>query len=364
VVISALAIVATTIGVASLLQHADAVDFGSFYASGRDWISGEPPYTTWPARSNMNPPLFTLVAFGWLAHLPILWAAAIWTALGLASLLGTIQVLRRTFLWTPAFTWASTAVMLLTFPAQLVWQRGQVVWVLLYPATRAWLAFREGRETAAGVWLAPLIALKPILAIVPFFLGLRTLLCAGIGSALLAALGIAITGWTSWHAWMQAGVSVYWYAWPYNASIWSVMLRAIGVESFQQVPLAVLPGWLTGLVVLLAIVFGTMTARTTNADRRWVLAHLFMLLFVPLGWIYYVPLLFGPLCVITRSSPSPWLWAGIAALMIPLPVFRLWTQDTPWLFATVGSLYAWALVALFVGHAVNRQTKQASALGT
>ena len=54
----------------------------------------------------------------------------------------------------------------------------------------------------AGAWLAPAIAVKPILALTPLVLGFPILVTAGALSAALTLIGMAVTGPQPWHDWL------------------------------------------------------------------------------------------------------------------------------------------------------------------
>lgn len=329
----------------------NVIDFGTFYASGRAALEGQSAYATWPGNENMNPPILTNTVFPLLARLSPTQAAVVWTLAGIIGLACSIRELSRDgHLSAQTTAWAA-ALLLISFPAQIVWQRGQVTWLLLYPMTRAWIAYRKRQPYIAGAWLAPVIAVKPILALMPFCLGWTLLWISGLGSLLLTAIGIGITGWREWADWIAAVSQVVWYAWPLNASIWSVGVRAVGVQAMERTTLAILPpAWiLVAVLVGLALVLTAWRVRA-DPDRRWVISGIFALALAPLGWIYYLPLFMGALAILlTARAPSPLLWIGVLCQMVPIPVFRAVAETSPWLFVTLGSLYWWGLVSLWIG---------------
>ena len=278
-------------------------------------------------------------------------AAVVWTITGLIGVAFSIRELARSgHLSAQTTAWVSVGL-LVSFPAQIVWQRGQVTWLLLYPMTRAWIAYRKHRPYIAGAWLAPVIAVKPILALMPFCLGWTTLWTSGLGSAALAAIGIGITGWRDWADWLAAVSRVVWYAWPLNASIWSVGVRAMGVRAMERTTLAVLPtAWIVIAVFVGVAILVTAWRVRADRDRRWAIAGIYVLALAPLGWIYYLPLFTGALALLlTTRVPSPLLRIGVMCQMVPIPVFRGVAETSPWLFATLGSLYWWGLVSLWIG---------------
>ena len=141
------------------------VDFHGFYASGFAARTGAalasaPPYP------NFNSPVFVdLVAP--LSLVPIAGAWWIWSLAGAVSLSLTLWTLwREGLIRTRQWPWIFGALGLCQ-PAIQTWWHGQVAWLLLYPITRAWLS---RSAIVSGLWLGPVIALKPPLALVAVLL--------------------------------------------------------------------------------------------------------------------------------------------------------------------------------------------------
>ena len=78
------------------------------------------------------------------------------------------------------------------------------------------------------------------------------------------------------------------------------------------------------------------------------------LLVSPLGWVYYAPIVTGPLIAVFRKSTVParlTLAAGYACLLVPpISSASLGAADT----VTLRSAYNWALLILLVGLLVGR----------
>lgn len=194
----------------------------------------------------------------------------------------------------------------MTGGAAFTWRQGQITWLLLYPFTQAWIALRQGRELAAGLWLAPVIVAKPIVALVALLLPWPVWTTAGIASALLTAVGIAWTGWETLQGWLQALDSVRWITYPANASLWGFVLRiqtgaqlAGGMNNIRE-----LPWWVLGPVIMIGVSVAVMALRARTVDQRMALAFLTMLLMSPLGWIYYAPMAVGPLIASWPRNPG------------------------------------------------------------
>jgi hypothetical protein len=84
-----------------------------------------------------------------------------------------------------------------------------------------------------------------------------------------------------------------------------------------------------------------------STDRAWAIALTAMLLLSPLGWVYYVWWLVPP--VWYAGVPGGAAVAGIVLLLAPPWVNWLLGHGQPILGATVGSMYAYGLLAWWAG---------------
>ena len=278
-------------------------DFRVFYDSARAWLDGGTLYPEQPL-PNMNPPWFTM-ALGSLAVLPIDLAFAVWTAINVVILVWTLAAIRRA---RPAVDLVTLVLCLIaTLPAWYVWLKGQVTWLLFALVTRAWLSTRR-----AAWWLIPAVMLKPPLAIaavlLPWRIGVPAIAGAVAGS--LALMGL--TGLQVWQEWLHAGSLAPLIGTPSNASVWGAAARfehgVRGVRLLDLSAVALVCGSLAAAAV------SWLTARA-HGDRRWALALLTSTLVSPLGWVYYLPLAFGPLAAFLRWSP--WLIPVAAVWLLP-----------------------------------------------
>lgn len=315
-----LAVLFTGSALRELAANAPARDFAAFHASGHAMAHGSWYAGTRPDRPNLNPPTFVLLTAP-IMRLPLATALVLWSLLGAVSLAASLWTVARVLTLPAPWAVALPALLLCSFPARVAWSQGQVTWVLLFPLTMAWAAWRDGRRVVAGAWLAPAIALKPILALLPFALGIPTLLAAGAGSALLTGAAIGITGWQPWADWLAQAQGISWLAKPDNLSVWGVAARL----ALPRAGAMVLAGAVAGGLLWMAY-------RAKDADRRWWLGGVFTLALSPLGWAYYLPLWIGPLVGLLRAQPSRWLIAGVVGLSLPM---SLWA-GVPWM----GSFYS------------------------
>ena len=287
----------------------ERVDFYARYQEGVAWRTGAPLYQPHPS-VNMHTPVVTLLVFAPLSRLPYTAAQILWTALNVIALAGAVRVIARTLALKPGQIVLVLSLLLLTHGMAQHWLLGQWTGLLLYPVTQAWAAYRSGRHVHAGVWLAPVIALKPPFALLALLLPWPTWLTAGALSAAASLVGMAATGLDPWTAWIQAGSSVDWLAPRFNASLWGVAARwQVGVDgAIRMSDLHIVS---IALVVSAGVGLAVHALAQRDRDRRFFCAGLFSVLLSPLGWGYYLPLVAGPAIGIWTRSRLAWTAFGL-----------------------------------------------------
>jgi hypothetical protein len=317
----------------------DRSDFFLFYASGQAWWNGSTMYPL-DQNPNLNPPTAVVALFAPLALLPYVVAQTLWTLCGAAALLASLRIAAAELKLARVQVLWIVGILNVTHAAFLIWMQGQLTWLLLYPVTRAWLAVRSGNHAHAGLWLAPAIAVKPILALLPLVLPWRVWLTAGVASA-AATLGVILwTGWEPWSAWLRVGSGVAWLEWPPNASLWgftarlqSGVLKSLSLSDLNPLALCI--------VAALGFFAWFVATRERNVDRRFTFAVLWTVLMSPLGWIYYLPLGLAPM---VSSWPNTiFIWIPVVCLTIPFHMIQDWF-GTPAIVRTIGCVYGLAVL--------------------
>jgi hypothetical protein len=87
--------------------------------------------------------------------------------------------------------------------------------------------------------------------------------------------------------------------------------------------------------------------RTRDHDRALFIALAASLLASPLGWVYYVPVLGGPLAALAvRHQLSAAWYVALSGFLIPH--FILYPFRSHFFALTAASVYAWSLLALWL----------------
>jgi hypothetical protein len=343
-------------------------DYSIFYYTARMVRDGLPMYGpvpaaygfTWPAESlgNLNPPHFALLTapFWYLSYQQ---AFVLWLASGLACLVLSLRIVWQELQYPRSrrLMLVVGAAVLSCAPFVLVASTGELTYFLLLPLTLGWRAARQDRWGAAGLWLGACASIKLFLLLFLPWLLLQRRWKAALGFlaaiVVMVTMGAAVFGVESYWQWRQTLALVGWWGLPMNASLAGVVHRVWTSGGASAQWLAAIGG---GLVAVLTLgCLRSPTAGSRQVDTGMAAVLLGALLASPLGWVYYVPLLLGPLLgwlqAFSRSDAN-WRWwvpilvAGVC-LFVPDEVLAAW-KGVAWQAATVGSLYFWALLLLWV----------------
>jgi hypothetical protein len=350
-------------------------DFGKFYYSARAFLAGTDMYAPSPATDvgigaaahlqflNMNPPHFHLIVLPF-AMLPPDQAAIVWMAVSLFALMLSLTLIGREL----GITWTPLSVLLLVLGVssfagtQAFFLTGQISMLLMLVMTACWIAARHSRWGAAAVWMGLCISVKPFVAIfLPYLLLTRRYRAAFVAIATAGAafaVGFVVFGQENLASWYRAlAQSADWTWAEMNASLLGFFRRAFDLQPIAP-PLVVHPGWVNVWIPIAGVVgaatlFVAIGDRSVHAvDRAFALLLVAAILISPLGWIYYTPVIAGPVAALlidewqlTRHRWSA-LIAGVAVagFFWPHPLLGL-LQPNRWATVFFTSAYFWAVLA-------------------
>jgi len=210
-----------------------------------------------------------------------------------------------------------------------------------------------------------LSSVKPFLGVFWIYLLLtRRLKAAGAMAAavlLCVLVGVLVFGWSEYLAWFRAMAAVDWAFAPMNGSMQGVLARTLA-ESPVFVPLVRAPAAVLPATIVLGAIVGAVAlvtlmrdASERRVDRAFAGLLLTALLVSPLGWMYYVWFLAGPVLalwptVFQRQSRvrDACIVAAVPGLLLPLYMTTV-GSSSPWISLTLGSTYGWTLMALWCG---------------
>ena len=379
------------------LGDPSSTDFTIFYYTVRLVADGLPMYGESPARygvtwaaghlGNLNPPHFQLL-FMPLAALPYGQALLAWVAVSLACLMASIVVIWREL--GLAFTWTRTAALgaftIGLAPFTTVAVTSEITFVLMLPFALMWRAWRRDQWSRAGAWLGVLASVKLFFLVPLGWLVLqrrwRALGAAVATVAALVALGSGVFGVEAYRLWVGSLGTVGWQWMGMNASLPGFVSRFLesGGEIVPVVswPAAVAPLSALGALAVLAISVwllcrgGVLTPPVSDEngdpDRQLLVLFLAAILASPLGWVYYLPLAYGPILGwmgaadgwsrvrgLTRPAVAA-LVLGLALLYVPQEVANA-GQPSRLATLTLASAYFYGTLLLWLTVLTARPTR-------
>lgn len=367
-------------------------DFGKFYYATTGWRAGLDLYAPNAASVlpmeqlaglqllNMNPPHFHLLMLPLTSMSPT-GALQVWLIASLFACLVSVQMIAAELgvRWTPARILGTVCGALLFSGTQGFFATGQVSFLMLLPMTACWVSARRGQWGRAGLWLGLCASIKPFLLLfVPYLLMTRrTRALTSMALAIVCALltGVIVFGAASYVSWLEAlAASNQWTWFPMGVSMNAVFTRFLS-QTPVYTPLAdspglarlwVIPALAVGLVSLLHAARPRATAPDEpmqdgdphTVDAPFATLLLAAQLMSPLGWVYYLWWPAGPLAaLVVRGSSAEWnsrlLGGGLLALMLP-PALTFLFQPLPGATLTVGSIYFWATLSMWMAAVSHR----------
>jgi alpha-1,2-mannosyltransferase len=316
------------------------IDFTVFYQSALAWRTGADLYETTRAYPNLNPPQF-IVALAPLAWFDPEIAISVWLALNVVMAIGAAVIIWRELGLPRSYSalMVGVAAAGLSTSVQFGFEEGQPVGVFALLCTAAWKAQRRGEWRRSGLLLGILISVKPFFGCLLLVGLLRrrwsTFFWSMASATACIAAAVGLAGIHAFSRWIEIGRQVSWYIHPLNASLAGLLARGD-------------IGWQIWLSLALLMLLATIAAvrKADDLDGGWLVSGIVSLLVSPLGWVYYLPLLAGPLTAVARRRPRvlvPWL-----AFMWPMPLLIGQAPFTPWTAVTVYSFHSWGLIAAWI----------------
>src|SRR5262245_3198176 len=334
-------------------------DFYTFWDAARWYREGADPYLGHPLREgsgyNLNVPAFLFV-FLPFSYLPLGTAFLAWTLIGfVAYALAARRIAHELVIHSAFLVLCGLLVSQATFAA---FQLGQVTPLLLPLFTSAWIADRNNRPWTAGVLLGALMVAKPFLAIFGIYAALfrRSIpLMYGIGAGAVAifAIGLLAGGIRIYQSWFVVLQNVSWPAHLANGSLLALVTRAL--TPWRQAALGsptdgttwVFPIWYLTLATVGAIAVRAIR-KVANRDQEWLIVGTCSFLLSPLGWVYYAPLLAGPLAALWQNTPGSRAWLSLGYLCFCVPYSLLVNLESTAPSKFLGSVYTWGFLAWFI----------------
>ncbi len=360
-----------------LLEKPDSNDFTIFYYTARMVTEGRSMYGDLPRTyglawkgahlGNLNPPHFQLLMMP-LVSLGYRGALSVWLLANVLVVAAWAWFLIREL--RPRLTLKRVLLTALFVFASAAWTSvavtGEMSLVLLLPFTFAWISARRGRWGMSGLWLGVCLSFKVFFLV--FFAWLvvarnwRAVVSMVAGAFVPVAIGGAVFGTASYVAWVHGLSRVGWWYLPMNISVRGLTERVFNAgvpyAPVWHVPGLSRPAWLlVAAIVALATASRTWQrpGRSFDVDRTYALLLVAALLVSPLGWIYYLPLVTGPILALwMRRQIASARWFGVLSLVLALALLYVPMEVTemgqPRALATLtlASAHGWGALLLWI----------------
>jgi hypothetical protein len=343
-----LAAACLTVAVASGLHRAlpsgELRDFGSFVASADAAARGANPYGThaltfhvvlpgfdvW--NPNLNPPVSVLLFRPFLAS-PPQQAFRWWWTVSFICYLATIALLAHRYRSSRTALLSLWALALAGFWDTLV--LGQIYIPLVLMATAGWLLLERGHQSAAGVLIGIVVAVKPNFAAWPLVLlvagHVRAPLIALATAGAMSGLPILTNGPGIYTQWMDAILR------DGNRPGFLTNVSIPGLAHRAGYPAA-------GTSVAVAMLCATIVwawREKPGLCRASAMGLLAGIVASPIAWVHYTLFLL-PMFFAARFAPL--LTAAAVLLVVPVPTVLRFLDAPTWQQLTVGSSYNWAVL--------------------
>jgi hypothetical protein len=331
-------------GLHRALPSGELRDFGSFVASADAAARGANPYgihaltfhvvlpgfDVW--NPNLNPPVSVLLFRPFLAS-PPQQAFRWWWTVSFLCYLATIALLAQRYRSPRAALLSLWALALAGFWDTLV--LGQIYIPLVLMATAAWLLLERGYQSAAGVLIGIVVAVKPNFAAWPlmlFFAGhLRAPLIALATAGAMSGLPMLTNGPGIYTQWMDAVLG------DGNRPGFLTNVSIPGLAHRAGYPG---PGALVAVAILCVTIVWAWREKP-SVYRASTMGLVAGIIASPIAWIHYTLFL---LPIFFAAKFSPMLAAAAGLLVVPVPAVLRFLDAPIWQQLTVGSSYNWAVL--------------------
>ena len=356
------------------VQHGHLGDFGRIYYAVISWRAGGELYApniatpeiageTAAEMINVASPMWHLVVLPFTYLRPGV-AFVLWVLCNVMAWAFSLRLCLRE--WRLTINPHSYAVIALAIVASTLtagaFHTGQYVGLLMVPATLAWRAAKRGEWAASGAWLGFLTSHKPfVFLFIAWLIWQRRWRGALVSCVVLivsVACGELVFGLGIYQQWQQTlrdGVPAW--GWLYvNASAWAPWARAFGpspVFTHAANPTVAVASALASATAIAGVTAWRLR-RVVDVDLAWSVLWSAALLISPLGWTYYLWWGTGPFgaLILHAWQHRPELRRHIIAVgacfILPLRTLLLGQPSVVASF-TVGSIFTWALLAIWIG---------------
>jgi hypothetical protein len=350
-----------------------ATDFKTFYLSSKALQTTQSPYEILYTL-NLNTPLFIILSKP-VAYFGYQHAFILWQLFSLSLLLATVYMIFRLF---PNLPNPSIYLFFCPFPVLINVFLGQLGFLVCFLLVLGVYLNHTQKTLLAGLCWSFLIALKlnaALLFLYPLYfrkygLFLSLIVCTVSLLLLPIVLGYA----TLYHQYFKALDYIYWYGSEWNLSFFGFIYRLLFSYYPSYQDLMVAKRWVMILsfsALSLFVYWLWFRIKSLESTALLSVLSIAMLLFSPLGWIYYAPTLFLPIAYCLNQwhrldrKHSTLLCTALILIFWPIPEFASIPLQSWWYkLSVVGfGFYGLCLLLYFICSMSSNQSVEKSTTG-
>lgn len=283
-----------------------SVDFKAFYLSSKSFEAGKLPYL-YSKYENLNPPFFILLTY------PLSWfsfstALIVWQTLSIMALIAGGKIVLK---YVPQVTSKWLFALGFSYAFLVNIYLGQVGSFVFYIVIKGYYAYKNDKIALTGVLWGVVSAIKlfPLLLLIYCLVQKKYRLSGYIIAIFVFASSLPFLIWGSaiYQDYFEGLQHAFWYGHNWNMSLIGFINRLLihGKITPQKVD-AIRVWFRLAFVVGFIIYLYLMTYKriSLNAMQTWSLTLIAMLILSPLGWLYYLPLVFFPYLLLYHHAYS------------------------------------------------------------
>lgn len=317
-------------------------DFNAFYKSSQALINNENPYQFY----NYNPPIFLLI-FKPFVYFNQHTAFLLWTCCMGFFFFTASKVCLKVFVKNKKKRQLYALVLFTSFPFINNFLIGQITGLIFFILIKGYQSLINNHKKSCSLFWALATAIKFFPGLLFFFLIKRkyyqTAFYYSLFTIAFICLPLAFFKLEIYKNYLTSMNEIRWFSHSWNFSLFALPLKLLLKKTSTLNDMLFLRKVALSLSVLTTLIYlKILFTKPLKLQQQFNLSICFMLLISPLSWLYYLPLMFMPICFLLDKSSKLTAKLQISLLLsIIILCFPVADDFLP------RAHYSWPLVLLF-----------------
>lgn len=281
------------------------LDFDAFYHSSQDLLSQRPPYT----QGNFNPPIFFLI-FKPFTYLSPHYAYLAWTFFMALLYFYAIKITTSLFLKQSPYQKSAPLLLMLSYPLITSLIIGQITALIFLLIISGYKAFLLKKEVMCGLLWGLVTAIKFFPGLLFFVLlkqrAYKSLLFFTAFTLLFIFMPLLFYPCSIYEDYVSSMSEIRWFSHSWNVSLFAIpfkffLTQKATVPYMLTLKKAAYVLSMTGFCLYITLLL----TKKLSVKSQFMLTLCFMFLISPLAWLYYLPILFIPICFLLNKTKHP-----------------------------------------------------------